>query len=242
MTKKTSIIIVNWNTRSLIPRCVKAVQAHTSFPYEIILVDNGSIDGSPAVMKQLEGDNIRAILFPENRGFAAGCNSGIEKASGDVVCLLNTDVIVTRDWLKKMLACMETTGAGMVGPCTDHAKGKQRYKLWLGMIPPYRRRTEEVSYLSFFCVIISRRVLTRIGGLDERFGLGTYEDDDYCRSAREAGFRLVIDGRTWVRHEAHSTFRANDINERALREKNLILFQEKWAQKSEEKSGGTADP
>ena len=84
-----------------------------------------------AVMKQLEGDTFRTILLPENRGFAAGCNRGIEKASGDFICLLNTDVIVTRCWLKKMLACMETTGAGMVGPCTDHAaKGKQLFKLW----------------------------------------------------------------------------------------------------------------
>lgn len=224
----TSIVVVNWNTRDLVARCVEAVRRHTQEPYEIILVDNGSEDGSRELIAALEGPGTRAVLLPANLGFAAGANRGIAAARGDAVCLLNTDATVTRGWLGSLRRALSRPDAGLAGPGTDHAKGAQRRKPWFGRWPPPFRRTRDVDYLSFFCVVVSREALDAVGLLDERFGLGTFEDDDYCRRARAAGFRLVLDGGSWVWHEAHGTFRRNRLDDRALQEENRRVYEEKW--------------
>jgi GT2 family glycosyltransferase len=225
---RTSIIIVNWNTRDLVLRCVDSVRRHTPELHELILVDNGSCDGSAEELRALEGPLTRVLLLPQNVGFAAGCNQGIALAQGTAVCLLNSDTQVTRGWLGSLWRALERTGAGLVGPYSDHAKGWQRRRPWWGVLPPPFRRTRETKSLSFFCVLIRREVLDRVGLLDERFGLGTWEDDDYCHRAREAGFRLFIDGGSWVWHEAHATFRANRLDDRGQQEVNRRVFEEKW--------------
>lgn len=208
------------------------MRRRTVLPHELIVVDNGSTDGSVEMLEGLKGPSTRVLFLPENQGYAAGNNRAIEKATGEFLCLLNSDAFVTRGWLESLLRCAAATGAGMVGPCTDHAKGKQRYKPWLGCIPPPRRRTEQVDYLSFFCVLISRAVVEKIGLLDERFGIGTYEDDDFCRRARAAGFNLFIDGRGWVWHRSHATFDANRLDQRVLRRQNQAIYDEKWKNQS----------
>ncbi len=226
-----SIVVVNWNTRESVLRCVEAVRRHTRVPYELILVDNGSEDGSPQALQVLENASTKVILLARNLGFPGGANRGIATTSGGAVCLLNSDTVVTPGWQGSLFSLMKRTGAGMVGPYTNRAKGRQRRKLWWGRYPPPFRRTREVDYLSFFCVLISREVLDRVGLLDERFGLGTFEDDDYCRRARAAGFHLLIDGRSWVWHDAHATFQANRLGHQIIQERNQKVFQEKWERK-----------
>lgn len=223
-----SIIIVNWNTRAITRRCVEAVRRCTPEPHELILVDNGSRDGSPEELRSLEGPDTRALLLPENLGFAGGANRGIALARGDAICLLNSDTLVTKGWLRALQEALRRPGAGLAGPCTDHAKGLQRRRPWFGRFPPPFRRSRDVGYLSFFCVLISRPALEQVGPLDERFGPGTFEDDDWCRRAREAGFRLILAGRSWVWHEAHATFRANALDDRAVQAANERIYREKW--------------
>jgi GT2 family glycosyltransferase len=226
-----SIVVVNWNTRELIKECVAAIRENTSVPYELVLVDNGSNDGSVETIKELRDDKTRIVLLPENLGFAGGYNKGIQSATGSTVCLLNSDAFVTRGWLNSLLKCMRKTGAGMVGPWTNKAKGKQRHKPKYRLIPKIFRGHRRVEYLSFFCVIIAGDVFEKIGYLDEGFGLGTYEDDDFCRRALDAGYGLVIDGRSWVWHEAHATMKANKIDESDLLNENVALFRKKWSDK-----------
>ena len=80
MTVRPSIIIVNWNTRGLLARCVADVRRHTPAPFELVLVDNGSIDGSVDVARSLAGAATKVVLLPENRGFACGNNAGLAVA------------------------------------------------------------------------------------------------------------------------------------------------------------------
>jgi GT2 family glycosyltransferase len=225
----TSIIVVNWNTPALTTVCLERVRRHTLAPYELIVVDNGSQDGSAEILEGVAGVS-RLLRLPSNLGFAGGYNRGIEAAhpENDVV-LLNSDAFVTRRWLSRLLACMARHRAGMVGPCTNRCKGKQRYTLrFKGLFRPWFRRTEQVDYLSFFCVLISRPVIRAVGLLDERFTYGMFEDDDYCRRAQAAGFKLFIDGRSWVWHEANSTFAANHLDFRGVFEANRRQFDAKW--------------
>jgi GT2 family glycosyltransferase len=231
--KNISVVVVNWNTPDLTRTCVDHLRRHTRMPYELILVDNGSSDDSPAVLKELADERTRLVLLPANTGFAAGNNRGIEQARGDGVCLLNSDTRVTRGWLESMVRKAQSREAGLVGPCTNRAKGPQRHKLWLGRFKPLWMPTQEVIYLSFFCVLIDRAVLDRVGLLDERFGLGGCEDDDYCLRAREAGFRLWIDGGAWVWHDASRTFDANRVDQDAIQQRNLELFHAKWGSRAQ---------
>lgn len=226
----TSIIVVNWNTREITAVCLERIRRYTNVPYELIVVDNGSSDGSPEFLKSVAGIT-KLVLLPENCGFAGGYNRGIEAADeNNDVLLLNSDAFVTRGWLRRMLDCRDRNKAGMVGPCTNRSKGKQRYAPRIkGLFPPWFRKTEAVDYLSFFCVLISRPVLQAVGLLDQRFTFGMFEDDDYCRRAQRAGFKLYIDGKSWVWHEANATFSANRLDFRGIFETNRQQFDQKWS-------------
>lgn len=81
-----------------------------------------------------------------------------------------------------------------------------------------------------FCLLISREAIDRVGLLDERFGLGNFEDDDYCRRAEAAGFRLVIARDAFVHHFGHRSFAAARVDLAALLERNKRLYDEKWAE------------
>jgi GT2 family glycosyltransferase len=228
----TSIVIVSWNTRDVTLACIRSVQAHTPESHEIILVDNGSVDGSVEAFRGLVPAGIQLVELPRNLGYPGGVNRGLERVRGEWVCLLNSDTVVTKGWLRHLHEARIRHGAAMVGPCTNRAKGPQRHKPWWGRFPPAFRRSRDVDYLSFFCVMIERALLDRLGGLDERFGLGNFEDDDFCRRARDEGARLRIAGRAWVWHDAHATFKANGLDARAIQEANRPLFEEKWAKPS----------
>ena len=225
---RISVIIPSWNTVDLLKVCIECVRVHTPDPLEIIVVDNGSTDGSRDILRHLESASIRPILLPVNQGFASACNHGLRAATGDILCLLNTDAFVTRGWSQSILSRMRKTGAGMAGPWTNAAKGPQRRKWRHRMIPPMFRRPLEVDFLSFFCVVMTRDVLSQVGWLDEQFGLGSFEDDDYCRRARKLGFRLVIDPRSWVWHAAHRTMMANDLDIKELTNQGKKVFEAKW--------------
>jgi len=108
-----SIIIVNYNGRDLLLPCLSSVYAQPYRPIEVVVVDNGSVDGSvQAVREQYPG-----VLLIENRknnGFAGGNNQGVANASGEEIILLNNDTIVDSGWLSALLAQRDATGAAAV--------------------------------------------------------------------------------------------------------------------------------
>src|SRR5262249_20772516 len=148
--------------------------------------------------------DVRLISNPENRGFPAAANQGLRVARGDNLLLLNNDTLVTTGWLRRMLdALLGTPQTGLVGPCSNNVSGWQQVPVtytdlacldgfaWeLGK--KHDQQTVEASRLVGFCLLFRRAVIDRIGLLDERFGIGNFEDDDFCRRAAEAGFKAVI--------------------------------------------------
>jgi GT2 family glycosyltransferase len=108
-----SVIIVNWNGRHLLGECLDSLRAQTARNFEIILVDNGSEDGS-AEFVQEHYQGVRLISLSENHGFAGGNNAGIRAAAGAYIALLNNDTRVDPGWLENLVAVAETTPlAGM---------------------------------------------------------------------------------------------------------------------------------
>jgi hypothetical protein len=102
-----SIIIVNWNGKRLLQSCLESVFNQTFSDYEIILVDNGSTDGSPEYISVTFPD-VRLLPLTENRGFTGGNNEGLRHAKGTFIVLLNNDAHLKSDWLENMVAAMNT--------------------------------------------------------------------------------------------------------------------------------------
>ncbi|MFD0710689.1 glycosyltransferase family 2 protein [Paenibacillus sp. GCM10027626] len=233
--KKTSIIIPTYNGKDLLKDCLYSIKRHTNEPHEIIVVDNGSTDGTVDLCRQ---EGVTFISLAGNSGFPAACNMGLKIASGDSLLLLNNDVIVSRNWLKNMLKCLYSRAEiGIVGPLTNYASGQQQIDM------PYTNLEEMAEQLNKsdakkwrqanrvvgLCFLFKREVMERIGLLDERFSPGHFEDDDYCYRARNAGYTLRIAGDVFVFHHGSASFNRQDEGiVKQLVESNRHKFIDKW--------------
>ena len=239
----TSIVILTWNELECTRECLESIERHTPEPHEVILVDNGSTDGTLPYLREFcaERSGYRLIENGSNLGFAAGCNIGMAQAVGGHILLLNNDVVVTRGWLSGMLdALAREPGAGLAGPMTNQIAGPQK----IGGAG-YRSRAELESFagsfrsanygrripvdrLVGFCLLFSREVLEAVGELDPRFGSGNFEDDDFCLRAALKGYGCVIAGDVFIHHYGSRSFTGNRIDYAAAMRQNRRLFDLKW--------------
>ncbi len=238
----TSIVIVTRNQLQHTRRCIGSIRACTAtLPYQLIVVDNGSGDFTRQYVRECGGD----VILQENesnRGFPAAANQGIAQSTGDFVLLLNNDTIVTPGWLERMLAAMRSMpDTGLVGPCSNAVHGPQRVKATYDttglhdldefaarFARCHAGRTQETDVLVGFCLLIRREVIDRIGMLDEGFGIGTYEDYDYCRRAAAHGYRLFIAADAYVHHVGTVTFAAENTDVASLSKDNAATFRSRW--------------
>lgn len=234
----TSIVIVTHNQLDYTRLCLDSIRFRTDEPYELIVVDNGSTDGTVDYLRA--GRDVRWIENPDNRGFPAAVNQGLAIAQGEQVLLLNNDTVVTTGWLGRLLDALRSDPRhGLVGPVSNNVSGPQQIDVAYRQLADldgfawdwgrtHARRTQATDRLVGFCLLIDRRVIDTIGPLDERFGIGNFEDDDYCRRAREAGFRGVIARDAFVHHFGGRTFAASGIDYARLMSENQRKFREKW--------------
>ncbi len=219
----TSIVIVTHNQLEYTRQCLDSIQRLTDEPYELIVVDNGSSDGTVEYLRGMPG--VRLIVNESNRGFPAAANQGITASTGSQILLLNNDVVVTTGWLFRLLRALHSDPAiGLVGPCSNFVSGPQqveaRYESladldgfawdWGGA---HEGVCVEVNRLVGFCLLIRREVVEAIGLLDEQFGMGCFEDDDYCLRAIQAGYRAVIAGDAFVHHYGGRTFVGSGVDQ-----------------------------
>jgi GT2 family glycosyltransferase/tetratricopeptide (TPR) repeat protein len=234
----TSIIIVTFNQLEYTRQCVESIRRLTDEPYELIFVDNGSSDGTVDYLKSLPG--ARVIRNAENRGFPAAVNQGIAVAAGRQVLLLNNDTIATTGWLSRLLRALHCDPAiGLVGPCSNWVSGPQQVEVGYENLASldgfawewgkaHDRQVEDTHRLIGFCLLIRRAVIDAIGLLDERFGIGCFEDDDYCLRAIRAGWRVVIARDAFVHHYGGRTFLGSGVDYAGILRENERRFWEKW--------------
>ena len=239
-----SIIILSYNQLAHTRACLESIARHTPEPYELILVDNGSTDGTQDYLRGYAAQHERVLMVANrtNRGFAAGNNQGLAMATGRQVLFLNNDTVVTPGWLGNMLKVLqEHPQTGVVGPRSNRVLGKQQvedvsYKS-LDELPSFAAAWAEkhagesrvANRVVGFCLLTRREVIEAVGGLDEQFGSGNFEDDDFCIRAHLAGFETRIADDAFVHHVGNATFTGADIDYAKAMQTNWGLFKSKWA-------------
>ncbi len=191
---------------------------------------------------------LKAVLNSTNQGFPKAVNQGLKTAKGNYILIANNDIVVTEGWLERMLEVAESDNKiGIVGPISNAVSGVQLDKeAKYSNLEEMHRYSEQVKQLhsgqtlefprvAFLCTLIKREVINKIGGLDERFSPGNYEDDDYCLRAQIAGFKTVIAKDVFIHHYGSKSFAAEgpDKYKRRL-EINQKIFVEKWGGTPEE--------
>ena len=235
----TSIVILTHNQVEFTRQCLDSIRLYTDEPVELIVVDNGSTDGTVDYLRSIPG--VRLIVNETNRGFPAAANQGMAVATGKQVLLLNNDVVVTTGWLGRMLRALRSDEkVGLVGPRSNYVSGPQQIEVGYDGIAEldgfawdwgkaHGGVVIDVSRLVGFCLLIKREVIDAIGLLDEQFGIGNFEDDDYCLRAIGAGYRAAIADDAFVHHYGGRTFVGAGIDAGALLRENHRRFVEKWS-------------
>jgi GT2 family glycosyltransferase len=226
--------------------CLATLSAALDDPrIELILVDNGSTDGAAALCADWAARHPSAhyLPLPTNLGFAGGMNVGVGIATGEWVCLVNSDTLFPVGAIDALLASLARVPGkvAMLGPVTNAAGNGQRLPLpRLAMehvleagARAMRRPTGlfAPSYRTdFFCVAIQRSVWHQLGGLDTSFGLGYFEDFDFSLRLRAIGREQVIAEDVFIAHVGSATFSGMGAAQRALMRRNRGLLRDRHPQ------------
>ncbi len=238
-----SVVIAVWNALDYAQACVTSIyEAASSRSFEVIVVDNGS---GPDVLEWLRTEAARIPAFgyvrlPENVGFARGMNVGVRLSRGRHVVLLNSDTLVTDGWSDLLVDALESDRElGLVSPVTNYVgEGDQIDEEARSLHPAdaagYARsiatRDEIVvvpERIAFFCVAFRRELFDRLNGLDEGFGLGNFEDEDFCLRTQMAGQRIGVLRSAFVYHHGSKTFEVNRVDHSEWMVRNLDRYIDK---------------
>jgi O-antigen biosynthesis protein len=181
---------------------------------------------TPQYREWLGSNDVNVVELDENKGFTGNVNAGIDAIGDDDVVLCNDDVVMLQpDWVKLLQSHTDTKAKrknlGAVGAVSNYVKKHQLYQM-----PETRKKWIECDDLSFFFCFIPRSAIEKVGKLDEAFGIGLFDDDDWCRRAREQSLRLVLDRRIFLWHWGNMSLN-NVVNYREQMMKNKKIFEEK---------------
>lgn len=228
-----SIVIVNWNVRDLLAACLQTITTSLDTPspepslkVEILVVDSGSTDGSPEMLRD-KFPQVRLLAQTENIGFTRGNNLALAQAQGRHLMLLNPDTEIMGDALKRMVAYLDThPKVGIVGPHTLNTDGTTQSSrrhfptlltgifesTWLQPFAPKGlldhfyvndqttiHQNIDVDWVQGSALMARREVYEQIGGLDEGYIMYS-EELDWCKRAKQAGWGVVYVGEADIIH------------------------------------------
>ncbi len=191
---KLSIVTLTYNKLEYTKKFIESLYRYTK-DFELILVDNGSTDGTREYLKSL--NNVKLILNDENKGFSKGNNQGIEIAEGEYIGFLNNDILLYPDWFEKIEAVFEKENAAFVSPrhinphydTTDEKTYIEYFKKNFDYRQNYEKSFDECV---FSCVITKRDVIDKIGTFDENYAQAFFEDNDFKYRAIQAGYGVFV--------------------------------------------------
>ena len=236
-----SIIVLTWNGIDVTKRCLTSLLEKTTHPdFEVIVVDNGSTDGTCEYLRGIAG--IKLIENGENLGFVRGNNLGIRATNRDVLLLNNDTEIIQSDWLERIQeVAYSSADIGIVGCRLVNDEGELVHAGTYMPLPSYWGqeypagekdigqyiRSREVDGVIAACVYIKRELIDRIGLLDESY-FSYYEDTDYCLKAKKAGFRVFMCGSATVKHLENASTSLNRMDFSSTFKRSREIFISKW--------------
>jgi GT2 family glycosyltransferase len=239
-----SVVVLTYNNLEFTRACLRSLVEESNWRnLEIVVVDNASIDGSREFLREWAegGPGRRVILNDANLGFAAGNNVGLAAATGDYLVLLNNDTYVTPNWVRTMVNHLKRNpDIGILGPVTNNIGNEAKIDIHYDDMEAMKRAAAawtrrhagivfDLRTVAFFCVAMPRSTWERVGPLDEAFGIGFFEDDDYCRRVEAAGLRVACADDVFVHHHLSASFDALKAErKRELFERNKAIYEAKW--------------
>lgn len=226
-----SIIIVNWNTNSLLQKCLESIVKFThDIHYEIIVIDNGSSDGSVEAIKSMF-PSVILIENDKNMGFAKGVNQGLKKTKGKNILLLNSDTYLMENTFTKMVDLMKKQNhIGAMTCRVLYPDGKPqsaycKFPSLSGMIYELISIAKLFNHSKLFykydvsqwnysvskeltdglwpgggCLMIKREVIQKAGMMDENYGYAYLEDADLCYRIKNAGYSFYYLAEATIYH------------------------------------------
>jgi len=235
-----SIIMLCWNKMEFTKQAMDAVDMFTDdWPFEFILVDNGSTDGTQEFMKnsnyKMDGQYIRN---EKNLGFDVGNNQGAKVAKGNFLLFLNNDTIVTPGWLSSLMNVFgEEKAVGAVGPkmlhpgkgtiqhagVIEHASGLPDHAYFgkPGDYPPANER-KHIFAVTGACLLTPKALFEQLGGFDEAYYNG-WEDMDYCQKVRQVGMNIIYEPASLVYH-----YESRTDGRYVAEGSNFTLYMSRW--------------
>ena len=223
------IIVCVHNAFYDVKQCLESVICYSSMPYNLILVDDGSqVETCKYLSDFANLQQAKLIRNEVARGYTFAANQGLKQSAADYAILLNSDTIVSPNWLDRMIACGESNSQiGIVGPLSNTASWQSIPELtYLGdwaenklpqsmnvadmgrLVAKYSARLYPcIPFLNGFCLMIKRKVIQEIGYFDEvTFGAGYGEENDYCLRSRQAGWSLALADDAYVYHSQSRSY------------------------------------
>jgi len=229
VSRLCNIIIPVHNGLSDTITCVESIYRNCNKEiFDLTIISNNSRDGTDKWCEALKDskNNVKFIKNQINKGFSGACNQGIQASDGKYVLFLNNDTISTPNFLMQLLDCIKNAHQitkvgpiGLVGPSSNLVAGRQQVPQSQGAffcLDQYAKEFYQknfqnwyyTGFLSFFCVLIDRKVINNVGLLDEQFFPGGFDDNDYIIRVAQKGWKAVGCGDTFVWHHGHKTFDA----------------------------------
>jgi GT2 family glycosyltransferase len=253
VSAELSIIVVNWNGGELLKRCIDSVrQFPASIPFEVIVVDNASTDGTREWLTA-QGDFVKLIANKENAGFAVANNRAFATSKTPLLFLLNSDAEIHPGTLDTLLATIRSaSNIGVVGPRLVNTDGSLQPSVWRNPPTPFETlanafrlykllpkeirakallghhwdHTERRSarLLSGAALMIKRKVIEEVGGFDERFHMYG-EDTEWCLRVVKAGWTMLFEPDATVTHHGGASTAQRWTNLEKRRVEYLSFFQ-----------------
>ena len=231
-----SIVVLNYNNMTFIRRCVETLLAHKSrYNYEIVVVDNGSKDGSYEMLKENYSEKIVLVQNTKN-GCSSGRNLGVKNSKGEYICFLDSDQWVISDyWLDSAIELFEKNSklgavswaGGWFSPGTPAGtivdylpnRGMDTAAVWYRM---------DIGYLGTDGFLIKRKLFDEINGFDEFYDPTCFEDTDISLKVRYHGYELAYCPYMSIMHLPHQTTKSGSAGHTKLMKRNGDYFVEKW--------------
>jgi GT2 family glycosyltransferase len=239
---RVTVVVVNWNRRELLRACLDSLRAQTHPSFEVVVVDNGSSDGSAEAVVEIARTFpvlLRLIRNAENRGFCAGNNQGIAASSAPLIALLNNDAEAEASWLRELEHVIESSAdVGMAASKILVWEDPKRIDKIGHLIYPDGQnrgrgsgqidhgqfdRVEETLWPDGCAAMYRRAMLDEIGGFDEDFF--AYADDaELGLRGRIAGWNCLVAPGAVVRHHRGATLGVSSARRLTLIERNRVLL------------------